>query len=107
MLIYVTRILPCFLSKPRWLLENRDEGCTESAVDGACWNGHEPTVRWLMCEWGQAGSERSLDYAASTGRLEVGSTKNNGQCRLQRLVRRSSGAFSLNPLYSTVRVSRM
>lgn len=55
----------------RWLLENRDEGCTESAVDGACWNGHEGTVRWLMCERRQAGSERALDYAASTGRLEV------------------------------------
>lgn len=55
----------------RWLLENRDEGCTESAVDGACWNGHEATVRWLICEWRQAGSERALDYAASTGRLEV------------------------------------
>lgn len=59
------------LSERRWLLENRDEGCTESAVDGACWNGHEETVRWLMCEWRQAGSKRALDYAASTGWLEV------------------------------------
>ena len=63
---YVARHLGC-----RWLLENREEGCTESAVDGACWNGHEETVRWLVCEWGQSGTERALDYAASTGRLEV------------------------------------
>lgn len=55
----------------RWLLENREEGCTESAVDGACWNGHEEMVRWLVCDWGQSGTEHALDYAASTGRLEV------------------------------------
>lgn len=62
----------------RWLLENRDEGCTESAVDGACWNGHEAMVRWLMCEWRQAGSERAIDYAASTGRLEVEQNEKDG-----------------------------
>lgn len=55
----------------RWILENRDEGCTESAVDGACWNGHEATVRWLMCDLGQSGSGRAFDYAASAGRLKV------------------------------------
>lgn len=55
----------------RWLLEARTEGCTDAAVDGACWNGHENVVRWLMCEGGETGSERALDYAASTGRIEV------------------------------------
>lgn len=57
--------------RSRWLLENREEGCTESAVDGACWNGHETIVRWLVDSRGREGSERALDYAASTGRLEV------------------------------------
>lgn len=55
----------------RWLLNNRQEGCTESAIDGACWNGHSETVEWLVNDWGQEISERALDYAASTGRLEV------------------------------------
>lgn len=73
-------------AEQRWLLENRDEGCTESAVDGACWNGHETVVHWLVCEWGQVGTERSLDYAASTGRLEVGPTKCRNCQRIDWLV---------------------
>lgn len=62
------RLMLCHL---RWLLQQRGEGCTVTAVDDACWNGHEDVVRCLMCEFEETGSHRAMDYAASTGRLEV------------------------------------
>jgi len=35
------------LETVKWLHANRTEGCTKSAMDGSAWYGHLDTVMWL------------------------------------------------------------
>ncbi|EGZ14440.1 hypothetical protein PHYSODRAFT_332827 [Phytophthora sojae] len=55
----------------RWLSENRSEGCTSAAMDGAAGNGHLEVVQWLHSNTQAGCTTIAMDSAAQNGHLKV------------------------------------
>ncbi|EGZ11588.1 hypothetical protein PHYSODRAFT_336109 [Phytophthora sojae] len=60
-------------AKPRttWLHENRPEGCTTDAIDGAASWGHLDVVKWLHEHTNEGCTAEAMNGAAEGGHLEV------------------------------------
>ena len=53
----------------RWLHENRNEGCTENALDDAAEEGHLDVVRWLGAHRTETTSVKKIKKIAVNGTL--------------------------------------
>lgn len=55
----------------QWLHENRPEGCTTDAIDGAASWGHLDVVKWLHEHTNEGCTAEAMNGAAEGGHLEV------------------------------------
>ncbi|CAK4308505.1 unnamed protein product [Aphanomyces euteiches] len=54
-----------------FLHENRQEGCTEKAIEGAAEAGHLQVVQYLHAHRFEATTHRAMDYAARNGHFDA------------------------------------
>lgn len=55
----------------KWLHENRSEGCSTAAIEGAARNGYLDVVKWLSVNLQKHFSSRAIVCAATEGHLKV------------------------------------